>query len=131
MTLTISVTWVSKVISLLNRCDRSPSPVSVSAYTLCPFSSSKPDTRRQIHPPLVTPGINTNVLREDCARAAPMRPFDPAAARPAPTANPFIMLRRVTFGLIMRVHLLMRKKPFIGDQTVLLTPQKKGRGPGT
>src|SRR5262249_648443 len=37
-TLTMSVMWVSRLMSLLRRCERSPTPVSVGANTLWPFS---------------------------------------------------------------------------------------------
>src|SRR5215831_19590474 len=75
MTLTISVTWVSRLMSLLNRWERSPRPVRVGENTLWPFFSRRSATRRQYQAPTHAPWISTNVLLADCARGR----NDPAA----------------------------------------------------
>src|SRR5450759_4319871 len=52
MTLTTSIMWVSRLMSRLIKCERSPRPVNVGVNTLCPFRSSRSDTRLQHHPPV-------------------------------------------------------------------------------
>src|SRR5262245_38874847 len=76
--LTMSAMWVSRLMSLLMRCERSPTPVSVGANTLWPFFSSRSATRRQHQPPCQAPCTSTKVLRA-CASAG----VAPSAAAPA------------------------------------------------
>src|SRR5215831_11723564 len=84
-------------MSLLNRCERSPSPVSVGENTLLPFASRRSDTRRQYQPPTQAPWISTKVFGVVCALAAPtiLSPVAAVAASPAPAATPPIMIRRL------------------------------------
>ena len=58
----MSVMWVSRSTSLLRRCERSPTPVSVGENTLWPFFSRRSDTRRQHQPPCQAPCTSTNVF---------------------------------------------------------------------
>ena len=58
----MSVMWVSRLTSLLSRCERSPTPVSVGENTLWPFFSSRSDTRRQHQPPCQAPCTSTKVF---------------------------------------------------------------------
>src|SRR5258706_12749527 len=54
--------WVSRLISLLKRCERSPTPVSVGVNTLWPCFSRRSATRRQHQPPCQAPCTSTKVL---------------------------------------------------------------------
>jgi hypothetical protein len=56
--MTMSVMWVSRLISLLMKCERSPTPVSVDVNTLWPCCSSKSD-----NPPPV-PGAMPGAVHE-------------------------------------------------------------------
>src|SRR5258705_325624 len=58
----MSVMWVSRMMSLLMRCERSPTPVSVGENTLWPFFSRRSDTRRQHQPPCQAPCTSTKVF---------------------------------------------------------------------
>src|SRR5262249_38350015 len=67
MTLTMSVMWVVRLTFSSSKCERSPSPVNVGVYTLCPSFSSRSLTRRQHHPPCHEPCTSTKVLGAACA----------------------------------------------------------------
>src|SRR5216684_7813420 len=62
-TLTMSATWVSRLIAPLIRCERSPSPVSVGVNTVWPCARKRSATRRQHQPPCQAPCTSTNVFR--------------------------------------------------------------------
>src|SRR5438105_60328 len=62
MTLTMSVTCISRSTSRLMRCERSPRPVRVGVNTLWPRRSSRSETRRQHQPPCEAPCTSTKVL---------------------------------------------------------------------
>src|SRR5262249_21109062 len=110
MTLTMSVTWVSRFMVLFNRCDRSPSPVRVGENTFWPFFSRRSDTRRQYQPPTKVPWTNTNVFR--AGWAVPTLSF--AAAIAARPAAPPIMPRRVTFFSVIKCGLPDRSRGLTG-----------------
>src|SRR5262245_41796818 len=105
-TLTMSVMWVSRLMSLLMRCERSPTPVSVAVNTLWPCFSSRSDTRRQHQPPCQAPCTSTNVLR--CAVCA-MAGAPPSAAALAPALALASTARRVNEGSLLAVIISSRE----------------------
>src|SRR6516165_4464997 len=83
ITLTMSVMCVSRTISLLMRCERSPTPVRVGVNTLCPPFCRRSATRRQHQPPCQAPCTRTKVFGGPvCADAG--APPNAAALAPAP-----------------------------------------------
>src|SRR6516162_791882 len=98
MTLTTSVMCVSRLISLLMRCERSPTPVSVGVNTLWPCCSSKSDTRRQHQPPCHAPCTSTKVLRCAVCALDGVPPSAVALTRPA-------ILRAAAHGLAAKLPL--------------------------
>src|SRR5215831_15522422 len=83
ITLTMSVMRVSRTISLLMRCERSPTPVRVGANTLCPRFCRRSATRRQHQPPCQAPCTSTKVFGTPVCAAAGAPP-SAAALAPAP-----------------------------------------------
>src|SRR6185295_15236764 len=101
ITLTTSVTWVARWMSLLMRCERSPSPVMVGAYALWPLASSRSATRRQHQPPWQAPCTSTNVFGAFGAwalvsSAVIMRP--PAARAPRTARRECLAARVIRSG---------------------------------
>src|SRR6516164_5084131 len=83
ITLTMSVMCVSRTISLLMRCERSPTPVRVGVNTLCPPFCRRSATRRQHQPPCQAPCRSTKVFAAPVCAAAGAPP-NAAALAPAP-----------------------------------------------
>src|SRR5262249_6875637 len=83
ITLTMSVMCVSRTISLLMRCERSPTPVRVGVNTLCPPYCRRSATRRQHQPPCQAPCTRTKVFGALVCAAAGAPP-NAAALAPAP-----------------------------------------------
>src|ERR1700742_34775 len=54
--------WVSRSISGLSKCDRSPRPVRVGVMTVCCLVESNFATRFQHQPPCHAPCTRTNVV---------------------------------------------------------------------
>src|SRR4029077_16542293 len=61
MTLTMSATWVSRLMLGFMRCERSPSPVRVGVKTSCPALRSACALGRQHQPPIQAPWTRTKL----------------------------------------------------------------------
>src|SRR6266446_7633448 len=87
-------------MSLLMRCERSPTPVRVGVNTLCPPFCRRSATRRQHQPPCQAPCTSTKVFGAPvCADAGAL----PKAAALAPAPALASMPRRVMAASLVEV----------------------------
>src|SRR5262252_6712688 len=131
ITLTMSVMCVSRTISLLLRCERSPTPVRVGANTLCPRFCRRSATRRQHQPPCQAPCTRTKVFGGPvCADAG--APPKAAALAPAPAlaSTPRRVMATSLVAVIVVSSLRVVCWPNLTGDASVRPEQRKGKTRG-
>src|SRR6516164_9491196 len=130
ITLTMSVMCVSRTISLLMRCERSPTPVRVGVNTLCPPFCRRSATRRQHQPPCQAPCTSTKVFGALVCAAAGAPPRAAALApAPALASTPRRVIAASLVEVIMSSLRLVVGAILLGMRPVVLNGSNANVGP--